>query len=237
MSVGVGKRAWMGPRGSSGARGMGEWGDGGGEGDALLGVGAGADQCAPCSGAGSARDRRARITLTAWSRPYGSGLAGRQGARVAAPVARGAFAPCCFNGCKRLLARSSCGRRTGAGCDLCEARQGPPSAHRCGWAFRSPHAPLLITAASRPTLRDSLRIPPYPRSSIRPKAVRPNPGGISCRTPKGPGARTPRDPSTRWDQPRSSPPRPITSAYHRALSFTVRRCDAKSTCTMPNRLL
>ncbi len=36
---------------------------------------------------------------------------------------------------------------------------------------------------------------------------------------------------------RSRPPRAITSAYHRALSFAVRRWDAKSTCTMPNRLL
>ncbi len=35
----------------------------------------------------------------------------------------------------------------------------------------------------------------------------------------------------------SRPPRAITSAYQRALSFSVRRWDAKSTCTMPNRLL
>ncbi len=34
----------------------------------------------------------------------------------------------------------------------------------------------------------------------------------------------------------SRPPRAITSAYQRALSFAVRRWDAKSTCTMPNRL-
>ncbi len=58
-------------------------------------------------------------------------------------------------------------------------------------------------------------------------------------TPKSPGAsaRTPGPFDGSGDQARASPPRPITSAYHRALSFTVRRWDAKSTCTMPNRLL
>lgn len=71
---------------------------------------------------------------------------------------------------------------------------------------------------------------------------------VPPRAPTEPASRT-RDPSpvtsdrqaaiSRPPNPvqRSRPPRAITSAYHRALSFAVRRWDAKSTCTMPNRLL
>ncbi len=91
--------------------------------------------------------------------------------------------------------------------------------------------------SSRPPLARPPRIPiVHPAESRPAESGKNQPPG----TPKGPGVRTCTPGpfgESEGDQGRASPPRPITSAYHRALSFTVRRCDAKSTCTMPNRLL
>ncbi len=138
MSVGVGKRAWVDPRGSSGTwwlRGD-SWMVRGG---ARLEVGAGAR-------AEPVRDRRGRIALTAWSRPYGRGLGGRQGACLAAPVARDAFAPCCSRRWKRLPARSPCGVR---GTPLTDPGAVSPSFTGRDRLSGDPGAAPLIAAAVR----------------------------------------------------------------------------------------
>ncbi len=128
--------------------------------------------------------------------------------------------------------------RAGPGAGLRAYRywRGPGAGLRAYRYWRGPGARLQVRARARTRARRATVHARGPGTRYASRALHGTPRFQAA----GPSGRHPpviappyRRPPRR--QP-SRPPRAITSAYQRALSFAVRRWDAKSTCTMPNRL-